>query len=88
MKLQVTEALTHLFQKHRIVFWYDDKQELRKDFESVQLDGVEKVEINENEFQLKHRMLREQPEQNFLLFKDGPQPEPLDNWLLDVQLAH
>ncbi len=88
MKLQVTEALTHLFQKHRIVFWYDDKQELRKDFESVQLDGVEKVEINENEFQLKHRMLREQPDQNFLLFKDGPQPEPLDNWLLDVQLAH
>ena len=88
MKLQVTEALTHLFQKHRIVFWYDDKQELRKDFESVQLDGVEKVEINENEFQLKHRMMREQPDQNFLLFKDGPQPEPLDNWLLDVQLAH
>ena len=33
-------------------------------------------------------MLREQPNQKFLLFKSGPQPADRDNWLLDVQLAH
>lgn len=88
MKLQVNEALSHLFQKHRIVFWYDEKRELRKDFEGVDLPDVEKVEIENNEFQLKHRMLREWPDRKFLLFKEGHQPADLENWLLDVQLAH
>lgn len=23
-----------------------------------------------------------------MLYRDGPQPDELDNWLLDVQLAH
>jgi hypothetical protein len=26
---QIQSALTHLFKKHRIVFWYDVKRELR-----------------------------------------------------------
>jgi uncharacterized protein (TIGR02687 family) len=80
-------ALTNLFQKHRIVFWYDSKRELRDEFESLLLPGVETVEINNNEFAVKHRILREEPAQKFLLYHAGPQPEDLDNWLLDVQLA-
>ena len=32
--------------------------------------------------------MREQPEQKFLLYREGPQLADLDNWLLDVQLAH
>ena len=75
-------------QPHRIVFWYDDDKSLRHDFESVSLPDVQKVEIENNEFGLKYRMLREQPNQQFLLFKSGPQPADRDNWLLDVQLAH
>lgn len=88
MKEQLKEALQRLFNKHRIVFWYDDKQELRDDFDAVELDGVEKVEICNNEFQLKYMLLREKPEQRFLLYKAGPEPKPeTENWLLDVQLA-
>jgi len=56
-------------------------------YEAVDLPGVEKVEIANNEFGLKYRMLRQEPKQKFLLFKDGPEPEMTDNWLLDVQLA-
>lgn len=37
---------------------------------------------------MKHRILREQTEQKFLLYRDGPEPTELENWLLDVQLAH
>ncbi|WP_449288328.1 BREX-1 system phosphatase PglZ type A [Marinobacter salarius] len=88
MSQQINYALSRLFDKHRVVFWYDTKQELRSDFEAISIPDVEKVEIANNEYGLKHRILRESPEQKFLLYKEGPQPEDLDNWLLDVQLAH
>ncbi|MEC8878673.1 MAG: BREX-1 system phosphatase PglZ type A [Pseudomonadota bacterium] len=81
-------ALTKLFERHRVVFWYDSKQELRSDFDSVAIPDVEKLEIVNNEYGLKYRILREAPERKFLLYKEGPQPEDLHNWLLDVQLAH
>lgn len=88
MSDRIVQALTKLFDRHRIVFWYDAKQELRGDFDALSLPGVEKLELANNEYGLKYRMLREQPEQKFLLYKEGPQPEELENWLLDVQLAH
>ena len=88
MENRIAQALTKLFDRHRIVFWYDAKQELRADFEALELTGIEKVELTNNEFGVKHRILREQPEQKFLLYREGPQPADLDNWLLDVQLAH
>ncbi|HBJ35655.1 MAG TPA: BREX-1 system phosphatase PglZ type A [Planctomycetaceae bacterium] len=88
MTERINQALGKLFQKHRIVFWYDQEDSLRKDFEAVELAGVEKVEIVNNEFGLKYRMLRQQPKQKFLVFKAGGPPEDKENWLLDVQLAH
>jgi uncharacterized protein (TIGR02687 family) len=88
MSDRIAQALTKLFNRHRIVFWYDAKQELRDDFEAFSLPGIEKLELTNNEFGVKYRILREQPEQKFLLYRDGPQPNELDNWLLDVQLAH
>lgn len=88
MSSRIAQALTNLFDRHRIVFWYDAKQELRDDFEALQLPGVEKLELINNEYGIKYRLLREQPEQKFLLYREGPQPADLDNWLLDVQLAH
>ena len=88
MNDRIAQALTKLFERHRIVFWYDAKQELRDDFEALQLPGVEKLELTNNEYGIKYKLLREQPEQKFLLYREGPQPADLDNWLLDVQLAH
>ena len=84
---KIQQALGNLFDKQRIVFWYDTRREFRADFEALSLPGVEKIELANNEFGVKYRVLREQPEQKFLLFKDGPEPEYLANWLLDVQLA-
>ncbi|MDF1580042.1 MAG: BREX-1 system phosphatase PglZ type A [Desulfuromonadales bacterium] len=88
MNERIAQALTKLFDRHRIVFWYDAKQELRDDFEALQLPGVEKLELINNEYGIKYKLLREQPEQKFLLYREGPEPPHLDNWLLDVQLAH
>lgn len=88
MENRIAQALTKLFDRHRIVFWYDAKQELRDDFEALSLPGVEKLELTNNEYGIKYKLLREQPEQKFLLYREGPQPADLDNWLLDIQLAH
>jgi uncharacterized protein (TIGR02687 family) len=88
MENRISHALSKLFERHRIVFWYDAKQELRSEFEELDLPGVEKLELANNEYSIKYRILREQPEQPFLLYHEGPQPADLDNWLLDVQLAH
>ena len=85
--IKIQHALSNLFDKQRIVFWYDTRREFYADFEALNLPGVEKIELANNEFGVKYRVLREQPEQKFLLFKNGPEPEYLANWLLDVQLA-
>ena len=88
MNDRIINSLQRLFERHRIVFWYDTKQELRDDFDSLTLEGIEKIELNNNEFGVKYKILREQPKQKFLLYRAGAQPAQLDNWLLDVQLAH
>ncbi|MET0007724.1 MAG: BREX-1 system phosphatase PglZ type A [Candidatus Thiodiazotropha sp. 6PLUC9] len=84
---RIAQALTKLFERHRIIFWYDAKKELRSEFEALELPDIDKLELANNEFGVKYRLLREAPEQKFLLYCEGPQPEYLDNWLLDVQLA-
>ena len=45
MSNRIAQALTKLFDRHRIVFWYDSKQELRGDFYALELLEVEKLEL-------------------------------------------
>ncbi|HDL86605.1 MAG TPA: BREX-1 system phosphatase PglZ type A, partial [Candidatus Acetothermia bacterium] len=87
MNDRIAKALTKLFDEHRIVFWYDAKRELHDEYEALSLPNIEKIELNNNEFGVKYRILRGQPTQRFLLYHAGPQPVDMDNWLLDVQLA-
>jgi hypothetical protein len=76
----IDQALIKLFDKHRIVFWYDKKQELHQEFSDIWLSGVEKIELKDNEFGIKHLILREKPNQKFLLYHSGKQPTDLQNW--------
>ncbi|HDQ70545.1 MAG TPA: BREX-1 system phosphatase PglZ type A [Chloroflexi bacterium] len=85
---EIEQALTRIFDRHRIVFWYDVKRELAHEFDALALPGVEKIALENNEFGVKHRILRQQPDHKFLLYHEGPPPPDLENWLLDVQLAH
>lgn len=85
---KISIALANMFEKgQRIIFWYDEKQEFRTDFDALELQGVEKLELTNNEFGIKHTVLREHPEKKFLLYCEGAEPEAIENWLLDVQLA-
>jgi len=87
MNDRIAASLRQLFEEHRIVFWYDADRDMRAEFDALDLPGVTKLEITNNEFGLKYRILRQEPQDKFLLFKDGPAPEMAENWLLDLQLA-
>lgn len=89
MDERIVQGLKSQFEKHRIVFWYDTKKEMREEFESLGIDDIEKIEIDNNQFSIKYRILRQEPKQKFLIYNFGPEPEKLtDNWLLDVQLSY
>jgi hypothetical protein len=88
MNTNIQHALSKKFEASRIVFWNDVKCELRRDFDAVELPDVEKIELKANEFGVKYRVLREAPEQKFLLYREGPPLADLENWLLDVELAY
>ena len=83
----IHKSLSALFQDNRVVFWYDDNSNLKEQFEELQFLDVEKIEVKNNQLELKYRILKE--EQNkFLLYFPVGEPSFKDNWLLDLQLAH
>lgn len=88
MQDRIAKGLEAQFDKHRIVFWYDPGYEFRQAFDALTLDGVEKIEVANTEFSVKHRVLREEPKRRFLLYREGPRPADIENWLLDIELAH
>lgn len=85
---KIEEGLNRLFEDHRVIFWYDDKAELKEDYTNLQLEGVEKVQVDHNPFEIKYLINKLQPESKFLLYFNYPQPSPEDNWLLDMELAY
>ena len=87
MSDQIGASLTRLFDDHRIVFWYDAAHDMRGEFDALDIPDVTKIEIANNEFGLKHRMLKREPNTKFLVFHNGPEPDNSANWLLDLQLA-
>ena len=72
MSDRITQSLQRLFEEKRIVFWYDAARDMRAEYDAVQVDGVTKLEIANNEFGLKYRILRQEPEAKFLLYHNGP----------------
>lgn len=84
----IQNSLKKLFNKHRLVFWYDDKKELQDEFEALPEEGFTKVRVSNNQFEVKHRMVKLEPDTKFLLYFDSEQPENKDNWLLDLELAN
>jgi len=85
---KIEEALSKLFDKHRIIFWYDEAEQLKDEFDELVLTGVEKIIVKNNEFYVKHLAIKEKPCTKFLLYFPQIKPNNADNWLLDIELAH
>jgi hypothetical protein len=90
---RIQNTLENLFQDsarwshpgQRVVFWYDPDRQFSSSFNELQLEGVEKIQLADTPFTIKHRLLIEQPNQAFLLYAPFPEPAPQENWLLDIQ---
>ena len=59
MGMDIKESLIKLFSKNRIIFWHDKKNEMLEEFHNIEIEGVRKLEINNNEFSLKYKILKE-----------------------------
>ena len=88
MSNPIFEALDVQFRKHRILFWYDEEGKQRQCFDDFKLADVEKVELDNNEFAVKYRILKEGGTSRFLVYSPSPKPADEDNWLLDLNLQH
>ena len=82
------QRLKTAFGKGRIVFWEDADGEFADDIASFESDGVEVVVIAGNEFAVKRRVLLDEPDTKFLLYRAGGAPENREDFLLDVKLAN
>lgn len=85
---KIAEALAERFQQHRIVLWYDEQQDFLAEYEALDLAKVEKIQVQGNEFAVKYKVIKQAPEQQFLLYFTHKKPAHEDNWLLDIELAH
>ncbi len=85
---KIAEGLNRLYEKHRIIVWYDALGDFAQEYGELEISGVVKCEIEGNEFALKHRILVLDPITKFLLYGKYEQPNPDENWLLDIELAN
>ena len=88
MSQNIEQALIKRFQDHRVIFWYDEKKDFIEEFDTLAISGVEKIHVNQNEFEVKHIITKQKPKDKFLLYFTGKKPSNEDNWLLDLELAH
>ena len=85
MGKSIRDSLKNLFLQHRIVFWHDNKNEMHEDFKQIKIKDVENIEICNNEFSVKYKVLREKPNQKFLIYKNVFNQKE-ENWLKDIEL--
>ena len=87
---QVRESLLQVFneEKKRVVFWYDGEREFEETLPSLQLgDGISIVRLDEvGALALKIKLEIEDPEGRYLVYSPRPEPQPQDDWLLDIRL--
>ncbi|NLN64681.1 MAG: BREX-1 system phosphatase PglZ type A [Clostridiaceae bacterium] len=82
------DALLNLFDKYRIILWYDNDQSFREEYDSMSLPGIEKMVVDNNEFAIKHKLYVTYPTGRFLLYLPYDKPVHDENWLLDVELSN
>ena len=84
---RIHDSLDTALARKRVVFWFDPEAEWASEYESYAPEGVEKREVNGNEFSLKVEISRAELDQRFLLYVPTAKPAEADNWLLDLLLA-
>ena len=84
---RIHDSLQYVFERNRLVFWYDPASEWAEAFGTFTRPDVTKLKVAGNEFGTKVRVVREpNPEARFLIYVPAARPADADNWLLDLLL--
>jgi uncharacterized protein (TIGR02687 family) len=84
----VRPHLARWFEKHPVVFWHDPDGQYAADLDDLNLPGVQTIRVANDEYGIKHRLLREKSASKFLVYRSGQVPTGVGNWLLDLELAY
>ncbi|MHA7209529.1 BREX-1 system phosphatase PglZ type A [Arthrobacter sp. MDT1-65] len=84
----ISEHLAARFEQHRLVVWHDPEGTYTTDVNVHAPSGVAVLRVQNDEFGIKHRVLRDEPATKFLIYRSGPVAEGTGNWLLDLELAY
>lgn len=84
----IQESLSRLFQQYQLIIWYDEARDFQEEWEALDIKGVNKVEVANNEFAVKHQVYVEKPKEKFLLYIPSARPAIEENWLLDLELSN
>lgn len=84
----VRPHLQRRFEVHRIVFWHDPDGQHSEELNDLDLSEVQILQVANNEYAVKHRILREATDGKFLIYRSGRIPTGTENWLLDLELAY
>ena len=76
-----------VFQRHRLVFWYDPTGEWEETFHAYPEEGTTKLAVKGDEFSRKVRIVQDpDPTARFLIYVPTARPADADNWMLDLLL--
>lgn len=70
----------------RIIFWSDPDREFENVFESLDLNDLECIRVDQEAALSVKGRVATAPTQKFLLYEPGPRPDPESDWLLDIRL--
>ena len=80
------DSLTSMFTTHAVVFWHDMESEFASALDSLQLDGVQLVRLDDTPALRVKLDIERSPDQRWLIYSAKPEPEPAKDWLLDVRM--
>lgn len=80
--------LERRFLDHRVVFWHDPEAQYAADLDGLDLSDVTIVRVVNDEYGIRNRLLHDQPTGKFLVYRPGPVPVGIGNWLFDLELAY
>jgi uncharacterized protein (TIGR02687 family) len=86
--ISISDHLVARFEQQRVVVWHDLDGNYSAEVDAQAPPGVTVLRVGNDEFGIKHRVLRDEPFTRFLLYRNGPAPEGVGNWLLDLELVY
>lgn len=83
---RIVDSLTALYANHSVVFWHDPDAEFSTSVDDLPLSQVRIVRIDAMPVLQVKLNIERTPGQKWLLYSNQPEPEPTQDWLLDIRL--